>query len=75
MKLALDIGADYIDNELYEWNQSNLLSKQFKNFTNFRVKNLMAICGCAFNPSALTAFVRLRGHLGQEVNENERNEK
>ena len=23
----------------------------------------------------LTAFVRLRGHLGQEVNENERNEK
>ncbi|MBQ4270817.1 MAG: saccharopine dehydrogenase NADP-binding domain-containing protein, partial [Clostridiales bacterium] len=59
MKLALDIGADYIDNELYEWNQSNLLSKQFENFTNFRVKNLMAICGCAFNPSALTAFVRL----------------
>ncbi len=59
MKLALEIGADYIDNELYEWNQSNLLSKQFENFTNFRVKNLMAICGCAFNPSAITSFVRL----------------
>ena len=59
MKLALEIGADYIDSELYEWNQSNLLSKQFENFTNFRVKNLMAICGCAFNPSALTSFVRL----------------
>ena len=59
MKLALEIGADYIDNELYEWNQSNLLSKQFENFTNFRIKNLMAICGCAFNPSAITSFVRL----------------
>ena len=59
MNLALEIGADYIDSELFEWNSGNLLSRQFENFSNFRVKNLTAICGCAFNPSVLTSFVRL----------------
>ena len=32
MKLALEAGTDYIDGVLYDWENGNLLSKQFEHF-------------------------------------------
>jgi len=58
MKLALEIGADYIDQDLYKPGEGGLLSEQFSYFGDFRAKGKMAVVGCAMNPSVITSLVR-----------------
>ena len=58
MNLALEIDADYIDGDLYEWSGGDLLSRQFELFGEYREKGRMAVCGCALNPGILTSIVR-----------------
>lgn len=58
MKLALEIGADYIDQDLYKPGEGGLLSEQFSYFGDFRSKGKMAVVGCAMNPSVITSLVR-----------------
>ena len=59
MKLALGAGADYIDGALYDWQNGNLLSKQFELFAEFRSAGKMAVAGCAARPALLTSLVKL----------------
>lgn len=59
MKLALDIGADYIDGALYNIGEGDLLAEQFSLFGDFRSKARMAVAGCAMNPAILTSLVRI----------------
>lgn len=58
MKLALGAGADYIDGVLYDWENGNLLSKQFEHFAEFRSAGKMAVAGCAMRPAVLAALVK-----------------
>lgn len=58
MKLALEIGADYIDQDLYKLGEGGLLSEQFSYFGDFRSKGKMAVVGCSMNPAVLTSLVR-----------------
>lgn len=58
MKLALEIGADYIDQDLFKPGEGGLLSEQFNYFGDFRSKGKMAVVGCAMNPSVITSLVR-----------------
>ncbi|MCQ2515247.1 MAG: saccharopine dehydrogenase NADP-binding domain-containing protein [Saccharofermentans sp.] len=58
MKLALEIGADYIDQDLFKPGEGGLLSEQFSYFGDFRSKGKMAVVGCAMNPSVITSLVR-----------------
>lgn len=58
MKLALEAGADYIDGVLYDWENGNLLSKQFEHFAEFRSAGKMAVAGCAMRPALLAAIVK-----------------
>lgn len=58
MKLALEAGADYIDGVLYDWENGNLLSKQFEHFAEFRSAGKMAVAGCAMRPAVLAALVK-----------------
>ena len=58
MKLALEAGTDYIDGVLYDWENGNLLSKQFEHFAEFRSAGKMAVAGCAMRPALLAALVK-----------------
>ena len=58
MKLALGIGADYIDGNLCNWKNGDLLSDQFKLFADFRSAGKMAVTGCAMNPAVLATLVK-----------------
>ncbi len=58
MKIALFQGASYIDTTLYQWEDKELLSKQFELFGEFRNKGLTAVTGCSFNPGVITSLVR-----------------
>ena len=58
MKLALEVGADYIDGGLYECGKGDLLSKQFSLFAEFRSTQKTAITGCSLSPALLTSLVK-----------------
>lgn len=59
MHVALDIGLPYIDNTLCDWNNGELLSRQFELFGEFRERKLVAVSGCSFNPAMITTLVRI----------------
>ena len=59
MNLALSTGADYIDSALYNWDDGDLLSEQFKMFGEFRDAGKMAVTGCGMNPAILTTLARV----------------
>lgn len=58
MRLAIGAGADYIDGALYDWENGNLLSKQFEFFAEFRSAGKMAVAGCAARPALLASIVK-----------------
>lgn len=58
MKLALEMGAAYIDCALDNSDNSDLLAKQFEMFGDFRSKGITAITGCGFNPGVITSYIR-----------------
>ena len=58
MKIALFQGADYIDTTLYQWENKEILSKQFELFGDFRSKGSTAVTGCALNPAVITSLAR-----------------
>lgn len=58
MKLALEMGAAYIDCALDSEGSGDLLAKQFELFGEFRAKGITAITGCGFNPGLITTLVR-----------------
>ncbi len=58
MKLALENDADYIDGNLYNWRDGDLLAEQFSLFEQFREKNKAAITGCCTDPAILTSIAR-----------------
>lgn len=59
MNIALEIGLPYLDNSLFDWNNGELLSKQFELFGEFRSRHLPAVAGCSFNPAMITTLVRV----------------
>lgn len=58
MKLALGIGADYIDTALYEWEDETLLSSQFGLFSDFKSIEKTAVVGCGLNPGLIASLIR-----------------
>ncbi len=58
MRIALEIGASYIDSALLPDTSGTLLSKQFELFGEFRDKKLTAVVGCSYNPAVITSVVR-----------------
>ena len=62
MDMAAEVGSDYIDGRLCGVPlmpmPTSLLSEQFKKFGSFQHAKKTAVCGCGFNPGAITTIVR-----------------